>query len=320
MSAPLFEGKRIATVADVLARYANDVLADAPTGQARQRSLKIALEGFLDRDINLVAQADLLGRHAGIANGAPIHANRSLAYVRAFLAWAYEHGLAERNVLAHVGNPIYEHPRFRILSYDELGEIFSAARALGYPFGPAYRLMILTLATREEVARLTRAQLSDEVWTLPKLAGDLEPAFQVPLIDAVRAELDSALDFASADLVFTMTGTTPISGWSRAKRRLDSVIWAHRRARYGDETSPMEPWRLYDIRRSFEGWVRVGGGVPKVVVERCLGRVASVVDPGYRQWFFSADALATQALFLEDWARLIQIEAARWDDSARCPG
>ena len=66
----------------------------------------------------------------------------------------------EQNILVHAGRPTREDKRFDMLTYEALGEIYAAAGRLGYPFGPAYRLMILTLATREEVASVRLADLS----------------------------------------------------------------------------------------------------------------------------------------------------------------
>src|SRR3546814_20603526 len=45
-------------------------------------------------------------------------------------------------------------PRERNLSMDELRRVWDAAGDMGYPFGPMYRLLILTGQRRSEVAEL----------------------------------------------------------------------------------------------------------------------------------------------------------------------
>ena len=57
----------------------------------------------------------------------------------------------------------------------------------------------------------------------------------------------------SCDFVFSTTGETSISGFSRAKARLDAAI-AEARAKAAaaaaGESAPLVPWRLHDLRRT----------------------------------------------------------------------
>src|SRR5207248_1252419 len=62
--------------------------------------------------------------------------------------------------------------------------------------------------------------------------------------------------------VFTTTGHSPISGWSKAKRALDEAM--------GDG---VPPWRIHDLRRSFaSGLQRLGVRVE--VIERALNHIS----------------------------------------------
>jgi len=82
----------------------------------------------------------------------------------------------------------------------------------------------------------------------------------------------------NATLVFTTTGLTPISGWSRAKRRLDAIIRARRLEAGRKPADDPPPWRLNDLRRSFvdlsvehlDGDARILG--------RCLNRMTEYTD------------------------------------------
>jgi hypothetical protein len=72
-----------------------------------------------------------------------------------------------------------------------------------------------------------------------------------------RETIASLPHIAGSDFVFTTTGTTPISGWSRAKDKL------------GDVAS----WRIHDLRRTTAtGLQRLGTALP--VTESILGHVA----------------------------------------------
>jgi integrase len=69
--------------------------------------------------------------------------------------------------------------------------------------------------------------------------------------------------FAGSDLVLTINGKRPITGFGRAKRRLS--------ARAGIEAD----WRLHDLRRSCaSGMQRLG--VRAEVIERCLNHISGV--------------------------------------------
>ena len=66
------------------------------------------------------------------------------------------------------------------------------------------------------------------------------------------------------DLVFTTTGQTPVSGFSRAKKRLDRLL-----------VEDFPAWRLHDLRTAFATEM-AEGGESEVVVDRILNHVASV--------------------------------------------
>jgi integrase len=59
--------------------------------------------------------------------------------------------------------------RERVLSDDEIGEMWRAAREAGSPYGTIIRLTILTGQRRGEVAGMTWGELSADLatWTIP---------------------------------------------------------------------------------------------------------------------------------------------------------
>jgi integrase len=70
--------------------------------------------------------------------------------------------------------------------------------------------------------------------------------------------------FVGSDLVFTTTGTSPISGFGRAKGRIDSMM-------QGSE------WRLHDLRRTAaSGMARLG--VAPHVIEKVLNHVSGEIS------------------------------------------
>jgi hypothetical protein len=78
-----------------------------------------------------------------IALTAPIGANRSLANCQAFLNWAVGRGHIGVNPALGIPKPSPERIRERTPSLDEIVEIWRAAEELGYPFGPAVKLLMI---------------------------------------------------------------------------------------------------------------------------------------------------------------------------------
>jgi integrase len=69
---------------------------------------------------------------------------------------------------------------------------------------------------------------------------------EVPLSRAALVILERLPRFVGSDLVFTTTGTTPISGFGRVKERLDAMMG-------------VSDWRFHDLRRTAaSGMARIG--------------------------------------------------------------
>jgi integrase len=81
-------------------------------------------------------------------------------HVTKLFNWAVDRGLLAASPVAGMRRPELSYvPRERVLSMNELGEIWNAAGTMGYPFGPMVRLLILTAQRRAEVANLQRGWL-----------------------------------------------------------------------------------------------------------------------------------------------------------------
>src|ERR1019366_7107342 len=122
--------------------------------------------------------------------------------------------------------PTAETSRDRALSDEELRLIWRAAYAIGWPFGPMVQTLILTLQRRDEVAGMSRRELrpQDRLWVIPRERVKNGQEHEVPLSPAAWALLDGLPKTGKPGLVFSVTGDTQVSGFSRAKERLDAEI------------------------------------------------------------------------------------------------
>lgn len=96
------------------------------------------------------------------------------------------------------------------------------------PFGPLLKVLLLTGQRRNEVAGMTRDELSDDgaTWNIPGSRTKNGRAHVVPLPPPVRELIASVRAKSDSPFIFTTTGTTPVSGWSRMKGRLDAASFA----------------------------------------------------------------------------------------------
>jgi hypothetical protein len=95
--------------------------------------------------------------------------------------------------------------------------------------------------------------------------------------------------------VFSTTGNTSVSGYSRAKARLDRTIAALVEK---DEASPPPPWRLHDLRRTLAtGLQRLGVRfeVTEAVLNHVSGSKGGVAGVYQRYDWATEKACAVQA-------------------------
>jgi integrase len=228
-----------------------------------------------------------------------------MAYGRACYAWAVKRGKLPENPFSNLPVAAGATERDRVLTDDELHDVWSAAGALPYPFGPFYQLAILTLQRREEVAGMRWPELSDDfsLWTIPAERMKNSRPHDVHLPEAARAILRTLPRQAGSDLVFTTTGKTPISGYSKAKAQLDAAIVAARaKAAEGSRKgpAPLVPWRLHDMRRT--GVSRLAAmGFDSIVADKLLAHKPAKLK-GVASVYQRHDFAAERRKALEAWA------------------
>ena len=87
------------------------------------------------------------------------------------------------------------------------------------------------------------------------------------LLDRVAiAAIKTGLGYEDGELVFSTTGTTAPSGWSKAKRALDKRMQAILGPKF-------KPWRLHDLRRTAATGME-NEGIATVIVETALNHVS----------------------------------------------
>jgi integrase len=293
-------------VRDALAAYRQQALSTQRRGAATYRSLLGLFEPAMVEDILALTPAVVAALIGRMEVGAPVHAHRARAYAAPFFKWAVENRLTPGNPLALLPTPRAPSPRDRLLSLEELRLIWASLNGLGHPFGPAIGLLVLTGAYREDVAAMKLDELTryaNDRWTWrPGARGTAQDPHIVPLAAPAARLIQASLANrpAGSPYVLSTTGKTPISGWSRVKRRLDGLVHDPDRG-----SAPLPPWRFNDIRLSFASLAVTELAIDEFVVERCLGRVSRYFSPLDRERAEGAGILPQCRCAFERWADLI---------------
>jgi integrase len=229
--------------------------------------LLCAFRALADKPLGEIKRSDLVRvLDQMIASGTPYRANRALSALKKLMAWALDRGMIEVNPIAGLKAPATEQSRDRILTELELTDLLAAADREGYPFGCLIKVLLMTGQRRSEVSDMRWSEIDFESrsWTIPAGRTKNKQSHTVPLSDAVLDVLRTLPRFLGSDYVFTTTGTTPISGFGRAKGRLFASVNA-------------PDWRIHDLRRTAaSGMARLG--IPPHVVEKVLNHKTGIIS------------------------------------------
>jgi integrase len=213
-------------------------------------------------------------------------------------AWLMQHQRVEKNPCMGVHRPDAPKARDRVLTDAEIVKFWSATSAGRREFAVLLKLLLLTGCRLNEVAGMTRTELSDDgaTWNIPGARTKNGRPHVVPLAPLAR-DLLAGLAGEGA-LVFTSTGSTLISGWSKIKNRLDEAMLEAARKESDDTLIP--PWRLHDLRRTCATGMAELGIAPHII-EAVLNHVSGAragVAGIYNRALHSAEKKAA----LERWA------------------
>ena len=299
------------TVSILMERYRTRRLRQLRKGAVIFRALEVALDPIKTRDVTSLTRREIGSVIDDMADRAPIHANRVLAYAKAMFSWAVGRGYIDQSPAAAIAKPTLEIARDRTPSLSELAEIWNAAIELGYPFGHVVRLLMLTATRRDEVAAMRAEELQlaleEATWTIPPDRSKNGRAIRIPVTLIARDIILDGVQRRSVEspLLFTTTGQSPVSGWSKAKNRLDLIIARNRRS--GDPMAQaMPPWRIHDLRRSFATHACDVLKLDPAVADRCLNHVGASTTSTISRVYARNELFDQRREALSAWSCLLQ--------------
>ena len=267
-----------ATLLDLLERYlAGHAKPTRYWTEKRARLLSDDLKALHGKPVAFIKRGEIAAVIDKVQNRSQAAARLLFADIRPIFAWALDRAAIEANPMAGMRGPQPLEARDRVLSNEEIKAFWQAASELSWPFENVFKVLLLSGQRREEVAgmRWREIDLDAATWTIAKERCKNGKAHTVDFSPEAVWVLDTLGDAAAprvartseeADLVFSTTGRTPVSGFSKTKARID----ARMQQILGDK---FQPWRTHDLRRTAASGMAALGFQPHVI-ERVLNHVS----------------------------------------------
>jgi integrase len=323
---------RANTFGAAFASFAEDHLKTLRTGAAVEASVKNHVFPALEsRPMRGIKRSEILSLINRLKKDSPIAANRVLAYLKKFFAWALENELVDDSPAASIKRPTAEkdRERERVLADREIRAFWRACGEMG-AFGRAFRFMLATGQRRSEVGAATWSEMdeSEALWTLGKARTKAKRLHDVPLSELALSILGDCpkvgdFIFASGRSSVARDGQAPapvaLAGWGKAKERLDELMLSHARVVDGEKSKEIEDWRLHDLRRTAATHM-ARLGVDCLVIGKVLNHAEGGVTKRYDRHRYDAEkraALDRWALHLQsvvdgkDGGNVVQLASAR---------
>jgi integrase len=198
-----------------------------------------------------------------------------------------------------VRKPVRETTRDRVLSDDELRAFWEATGTMGMPFGPLFRLLLLTAQRESETAGMRWSELDfdERQWEIPGARTKNGKPHTVHLSDLTIEVLDAISRIVDQDLLFSGRADSVVSGFSKAKLRLD----ARMRDAAGAE---IPPWTLHDLRRTAtSGMARLA--IPPHICDLVLNHQPSAIR-GTAAIYNRHQYLPERQAAVDTWGRFIE--------------
>ena len=204
----------------------------------------------------------------------PTARNRVRASLSAFFNWAVREGLLDGNPVTGTARADERGARVRVLTQEELVEIWSVLPAEGNgQFADIVRLLLLTGQRREEIGGLCWSEVDPDrgLIILPSERTKNRRQHEVPISRQALAILERQAKRKGRDYIFGI-GEAGFSGWSNCKARLDRAILTKRKAA-DRKAKPLPSWHLHDLRRTYATGMAELGVLPHII-EAVLNHVS----------------------------------------------
>jgi integrase len=209
--------------------------------------------------------------------GSGIMANRTRALTSKIFNFAIQRGVVEYNPVHNVPIPGEERRRDRVLSDEEIRQVWEALNGERQPIAATLKLALLTAQRRSEVLGMRWGELDLEEgwWTIPAERAKNKMAHRVSLASQALDLLRTLRELANGSpYVFPGSKDDPIANLQKPMRRI--------RQRTGIE------FRFHDLRRTAASHM-TGIGISRLVVAKILNHAERDVTAMYDRNSYDSD-------------------------------
>jgi integrase len=212
----------------------------------------------------------------------PFAANNLIGVLSSFFRWSLSQAIITSSPLEAVQKS-KEVKGVRSLSDAELKSIWLSCDQIHPVFRDAIRMLTLSGCRRDEVATMewSHVDFGNKRWTIPEVKN--RKPHTVHLTPAMLDILEKRPRIGVSRYVFTTTGDSPISGFSKVKKIIDCEV-------------KIPEWRFHDFRRTItDGLIKLG--VAFEVRERVLSHTLKGVAASYTTHTFEKEMAAAWTLW-----------------------
>jgi integrase len=251
-----------------------------------------ALHGISSADLTLMLDQKSVGTAREIRK-----------YVSGLYSWAMARGLAERNPVALLDTKTrrrlsYPDNHGRALDDEEMRALWSAAGAMGYPYGRFYQLLMLTGQRPYEWRDARWSEIREGALVIPRERFKTRRrAHAIPLVPAVTEILVTLRRESCCDWLFHKRGACgPINGQS--KRDADLAKRAN-----------VQQFTVYDFRKTCA--TRLASlGVDPFLIDQVQSRSLTPLQRTYIRHDYAAEKRAVMQKYADHLLQVLQASPA----------
>lgn len=236
--------RELPSLSETIDEYLKAITIRPSTLYEYERFLNKFLKPIRTQDLQQITASDILAITDKLMK-TPTECRHTHVAMKTFFNWCVPRYLTV-SPMAGLKTPTKPRMRTRVLGYDELKEVWKAAKTMG-DFGCIIRLCILLGQRRGELSKKSKLILSDTSMTIPA--------------DVTKNKRDHSVSLSptSLQLLDSLNGTANIN-WGMKKAELDKLCG-------------VTNWVIHDLRRTFASNLGDLGVLPHVI-ERLLNHAA----------------------------------------------
>jgi integrase len=209
------------------------------------------------KKVSEITRSDIMTRLGYLANQ-PVTQNHTFDTVSNFFNWCLRNDFIQRHPLQGEKKSSPKKHRERVLTEEELKQVYKRAVETPFPYGPFVRLLILTGQRRSEILFLTWENVGEELQFIDTKNGT---DHSIPVMPMVREIIDT---LPKKHFLFQYMKPVPFGAFNKHKIAFDKPL-------------DIAPYRLHDLRRTFSSTMAMLG-TPLHVTERILNHKSGTIS------------------------------------------